>query len=80
MSLAQEVEGKAKEKHMGGTGGWRNKEKGGGERSKRKVCRGIGREKDMLPVGYNFVPALHSAMDISHENVIRTSPQLSTSH
>lgn len=77
--IAPRSEGNAREKHMGEIGGWKNKEKAGGERSKRKVCKGVGKEKDMLPVECDFVPTVHGATDISYKNVI-TFPQLSTSH
>lgn len=60
---------------MRGTGGWENKEKRDIEWEKsRKVCRGVSRERKMLPFGYRFGPAVHSAIDNAYKNEIRTSP------
>lgn len=50
------------------------------ERSKRKGCRAVGRERNRLPFGYHFVPAVYSTIDKSYKNVIGTVPQLPATH
>lgn len=66
---------------MGKPGAGRFERKGKiNKQSKRKVSRGVGRQRNMLPVGYYFVPAVHSAIHMSYKNVRRTFPPLSASH